>query len=301
MECGLAPRAFFLKPMQPDSIEVLEYRRTDDLHEIVSRANECVARSGSALLRLGCSYSDFIAVTNASGDQFMPYTGGTLGREAVDDKLMVATAPGGENRHAIEMHGELYYQRNRPRTLYFFCEKAPSGAGETLIADGVAVHASMAPAVGDELLNGRITYHRRRSPAVWAEAFGTPCSRTVEDYCEANAVEAEFMADGSLLTRYTGRVSRPVDGGAMAFVNNLVTWGMQTIKRPGHASVWVTHENGEPIAADTILTAREVVRRHTLAHVWRQGDILVVDNRRCLHGRNAFNDPERRILLRMGF
>jgi alpha-ketoglutarate-dependent taurine dioxygenase len=37
------------------------------------------------------------------------------------------------------------------------------------------------------------------------------------------------------------------------------------------------------------------------AHAWEKDDVLSIDNRRVLHGRNAFTDAERRILAMFGY
>jgi hypothetical protein len=79
----------FEKPMKPDSIEMIECRRSDapTLWVRMSHASASVSRGVTLhCCALESEYSDFIAVTNATGDQFMPCTGGSLGREAVDDQ-----------------------------------------------------------------------------------------------------------------------------------------------------------------------------------------------------------------------
>jgi alpha-ketoglutarate-dependent taurine dioxygenase len=40
---------------------------------------------------------------------------------------------------------------------------------------------------------------------------------------------------------------------------------------------------------------------HAVAHPWRPGDLLLIDNHRCLHGRTRIQEPARRSLLRMAF
>jgi alpha-ketoglutarate-dependent taurine dioxygenase len=42
-------------------------------------------------------------------------------------------------------------------------------------------------------------------------------------------------------------------------------------------------------------------QRLTIAVPWRAGDVLLVDNSRYLHGRRAFKDAGRTVMVRMGF
>ena len=64
-----------------------------------------------------------------------------------------------------------------------------------------------------------------------------------------------------------------------------------------HASL----ADGSEFPRGTLAAIVEVSARLTVDVGWEPGDTLVVDNGRYLHGRRAFTDPGRRILVRMGY
>ena len=49
--------------------------------------------------------------------------------------------------------------------------------------------------------------------------------------------------------------------------------------------------NGGPIGADVVQVINEVYEAHTVREPWQAGDLLVVDNIRAAHGREAFEGP----------
>lgn len=48
-----------------------------------------------------------------------------------------------------------------------------------------------------------------------------------------------------------------------------------------------------------VLTQR--LRERMICHAWSEGDLLIIDNWRCLHGRETIGELQRRMLLRMVF
>jgi hypothetical protein len=56
--------------------------------------------------------------------------------------------------------------------------------------------------------------------------------------------------------------------------------------------------DGSPIELSVIEAIREVYRKEAVSFVWREGDILMLDNMLSAHGRNPYAGP-RRILVAM--
>jgi alpha-ketoglutarate-dependent taurine dioxygenase len=50
---------------------------------------------------------------------------------------------------------------------------------------------------------------------------------------------------------------------------------------------------------DVVAEIREVTDKLTLPVAWEARDLIMVDNSRLMHGRNAFNDTQREINVRM--
>jgi alpha-ketoglutarate-dependent taurine dioxygenase len=60
----------------------------------------------------------------------------------------------------------------------------------------------------------------------------------------------------------------------------------------------VSYGDGSPIEREALHQVREIIRRETIPHGWRKGDILVLDNMLAAHGRMPFSGP-RKIALAM--
>lgn len=44
-----------------------------------------------------------------------------------------------------------------------------------------------------------------------------------------------------------------------------------------------------------------LLKQNTVTHAWKDGEVLIIDNLRCLHGRNKIGEQARRCLLRLAF
>lgn len=56
--------------------------------------------------------------------------------------------------------------------------------------------------------------------------------------------------------------------------------------------------NGKPVPEDIIEETYQVTNKHLIKILWQKGDLLLIDNTRVMHGREAFTDMNRRILVR---
>lgn len=56
-----------------------------------------------------------------------------------------------------------------------------------------------------------------------------------------------------------------------------------------------------PSSPSLLALMSNAFRRQAMAHSWRAGDLVILDNLRYLHGRNRVEEPARRSLLRMSF
>jgi Taurine catabolism dioxygenase TauD, TfdA family len=133
-----------------------------------------------------------------------------------------------------------------------------------------------------------------------AEAFGTEDRATVEAYCRANAIEFEWQDDGGLRTRQRrdAVLQHPVSGRRCWFnqIAFLSEWTMAPEVREYLVELYgadglpfnTRYGNGDPIGADVVELLNEVYDAHTVREPWEAGDLLLVDNVRCAHSREAF-------------
>jgi alpha-ketoglutarate-dependent taurine dioxygenase len=216
------------------------------------------------------------------------------------------------NQHMC-MHHELSYAAEPPGFLLFACLVAPTGGGETPVADSPSVLSAL-PAdlverferVGWLLIRN---YNEDIGASV-AEAFGTDDRHAVESYCRANAIQFEWQLNGGLRTwqRRSAVVRHPQTGqrcwfNQIAFLNE---WTMDPevheylVEICGQDGLPFNTRfgNGDPIGADVVQVIDEVYEKYTTREPWQTGDLFLVDNVRTAHGRESFEGP-REVLVAM--
>ena len=211
------------------------------------------------------------------------------------------------------MHHELSYRLEVPGLLLFACLGAPTEGGATAVSDSRAVlNALPAELVARFEREGWMlsrSYNDEIGATV-AEAFGTEDRGAVESYCRANAIGFEWQPDGGLRTwqRRSAVVHHPVTGqrcwfNQIAFLNE---WTIDPEVREYLVDMYGadglpfnTHfGNGDPIGEDVVQLLNHVYEVNTVREPWQVGDLMLVDNIRTAHSREAYEGP-REILVGM--
>jgi alpha-ketoglutarate-dependent taurine dioxygenase len=204
------------------------------------------------------------------------------------------------------MHHELSYTLEVPGLMLFACLTAPTAGGATAVADAPTVlEALPADLVARFERDGWMltrSYNDEIGASV-AEAFGTDDRAAVESYCRANGIEFEWQPDGGLRTRQrrSAVVRHPVTGrrcwfNQVAFLNQ---WTLAEEVREYLVDVYgedglpfnTRFGNGDPIGEDVVQIVNEVYEAHTARNPWQAGDLLLVDNIRTAHSREAYEGP----------
>ncbi|MFB6514720.1 TauD/TfdA family dioxygenase [Streptomyces virginiae] len=212
------------------------------------------------------------------------------------------------------MHHELSYTLGFPSLLLFACLTEPDDGGATALADSTAVLEALPPALSDRFTReGWIltrAYGNGIGPSV-AEAFGSDDPEAVERYCRTNAIDCAWQPDGTLRTRQrrTAVLRHPTTGqrcwfNQIAFLNE---WTIDSEIReyliaefgPEGLPFNTYHGDGAPMAEETVRTINAVYEAHTTRRPWQAGDLLIIDNVRTAHSREAFKGP-REVIVAMG-
>jgi alpha-ketoglutarate-dependent taurine dioxygenase len=211
------------------------------------------------------------------------------------------------------MHHELSYTLEFPGLMLFACLSAPTRGGATAVADSRAVlNALPADLVARFERDGWMltrSYNGEIGASV-AEAFGTDDRGAVEGYCRANAIGFEWQPDGGLRTwqRRSAVVHHPVTGercwfNQIAFLNE---WTIDPEVREYLVDMYgddglpfnTRFGNGDPIGEDVVELLNQVYVDNTVREPWQAGDLMLVDNIRTAHSREAYEGP-REILVGM--
>ena len=211
------------------------------------------------------------------------------------------------------MHHELSYTLEFPGLMLFACLVAPTAGGATAVADSPTVLATLPADLVERFAREGWTLTRSYNEdigASYAEAFGTEDRSAVESYCRANRIEFEWQPDGELRTRQrrSAVVQHPVTGercwfNQVAFLNE---WTMAPEVREYLVDVYgpdglpfnTRFGNGDPIGEDVVQLLNTVYEANTSREPWQAGDLMLVDNIRTAHSREAYEGP-REVLVGM--
>ncbi|MFJ9887205.1 TauD/TfdA family dioxygenase [Streptomyces sp. NPDC091287] len=212
------------------------------------------------------------------------------------------------------MHHELSYAREVPGTLLFACLTAPDSGGVTGVSDSHDVLAALPAELVARFETEGWLLDRNYTDTVGVgltASFGTEDRAGIEAYCAARGIECTWQSNGDLHTRQRSAavLNHPVTGrrgwfNQIAFLNE---WTLDPMIREylkfefGDDGLPFNSRfgGGAALDEDVVLTINAVYEKHTLREPWRAGDLLIVDNLRMAHSREAY-EGEREIAVVLG-
>ena len=262
-----------------------------------------VAEHGAVLVR-GLGLGDPAeagAVFRGLADGLMTEREAFASREAFADGVYSSSA--WPAKQPMCMHHELSYALEAPGLMLFACLEPPAGGGATAVADSAAVVRKLpAELVARFEREGWMltrSYNDEIGSSV-EDAFGTDDREAVESYCRANAIAFEWQPDGGLRTRQRRKavVAHPATGERCWFnqVAFLSEWTMEPEVREYLVEEYgadglpfnTRFGNGDPIDPDAIALINETYDANTRREPWQAGDLMLVDNVRTAHSREAY-------------
>ncbi|MEU0397037.1 TauD/TfdA family dioxygenase [Streptomyces sp. NPDC006208] len=211
------------------------------------------------------------------------------------------------------MHHELSYTLRPPGLMLFACLTAPTTGGATAIADASAVLQALPSELVHRFEQEGWLLTRTYNDEIGVsctEAFGTDDRTAIEDYCRTHAIDFAWQSDGSLRTRQRrpAVTAHPVTGrrcwfNQIAFLNE---WTIEPeireyltdIHGADHLPFNTRFGEGDPIGEDIIRLLNDTYTAHTTREPWQSGDLMLVDNLRTAHSREAYQGP-REVLVAM--
>jgi alpha-ketoglutarate-dependent taurine dioxygenase len=272
-----------------------------------------VAEHGSALVRgLGLREpAETAAVFRRLTNSLMTEKEAFARRQVYDDGVYSsATWPANQQ---MCMHHELSYRLEVPSLLLFACLGAPTRGGATAVSDSPTVLDALPKQLTERFERDGWLLTRSYNEEIGAtleEAFGTEDRGAIENYCRANAIEFAWQPDGELRTRQrrSAVVRHPVTGqrcffNQIAFLNE---WTIDPEVREYLVDMYgedglpfnTRFGTGEPLTEEIVELINAVYEAHTVREPWQAGDLMLVDNIRTAHSREAYEGP-REILVGM--
>jgi alpha-ketoglutarate-dependent taurine dioxygenase len=233
----------------------------------------------------------FTQFSNGLSADFIDYTGGVFNRQVINGDSTVLTV--NDFKNEIKLHGEMYYQKNIPLMLWFFCAKPPLQDGETILCDGKRFFDELSDSLKDLFARKRLKYRGYLNKEGWQKRYKTDDLNEVKEICKSNDTQLEVNADESINLSYICPAIYPSRTGEFTvFIGSLLP--AKAINPDA-----VCFDDGTKIGTDILSELNEIADKITAEIKWRKGDILMVDNTRIMHGRRAFADEEREIYIRL--
>ena len=189
-----------------------------------------------------------------------------------------------------------------PELLWFHCVKAAASGSQTTVCDGFRVWDALSDQAREVFSAQPISYARsvparlwQRLAAVMAGDGRAPEDCTVDDlYALANPgsdVEFKQDADGTLHYCYRVFAAHPTKWSRRTAWANSLLGPSYNYEAPV-----IQFADGTAIPESVVAEYVEVTAALTEDIAWEDGDTVLIDNSRVMHGRRAITDPDRTIL-----
>jgi alpha-ketoglutarate-dependent taurine dioxygenase len=268
-------------------------------------------------------------IAAAFADELIDYVGGTSPRQVVSGKLVTATeipAP-----FSIPIHQEMSYTANAPDVVAFFGQQPATKGGRTLLADMRRVTARV-EVLRPRYENGGLRLRRalpprgaeHKKPGVqkaWNEVFSTDDRDRVAEIAKERGWEIRWLDDDFLQLSQEVRPAYKThpETGEVVWFNQmhifppiaLLDWA----KRDGRTAEeerlnaairntpeWmdqVVRGDGSVVSDQDVRFVNDAYLAEAIPLDWKRGDVLIMDNVYCAHGREPF-EGERRLLAALG-
>jgi alpha-ketoglutarate-dependent taurine dioxygenase len=274
--------------------------------DLVSRA-----RSHGAVL-----FRDFPLRTAEDFDSFIaafqlenfPYAESLSNAVRINRTERVFTANESPPEVKIYLHHEMAQTPIYPSHLFFFCEQPAASGGATPIcrSDELWQRLELAePGFAADCRHKGLLYSHTM-PAKdepksgmgrsWQETLRADSREAAERRMDQLGYSWNWQEDGSLrATTPVLPAVREVESGRFTFFNQLIAayegWSAAGVS----ADKSITFGDGMPLPAESVQSAVEIAAELTFDVPWQQGDVVLLDNFVCMHGRRTFSG-ERRIL-----
>ncbi|MGP4118455.1 TauD/TfdA family dioxygenase [Psychrobacter aquimaris] len=212
--------------------------------------------------------------------------------------------------HAIGLHIENGNTPMPPDVIAFFSELSAKKGSQTTICDGHAVYQALSPEL-KATFSQPMRISRYLPQAIWQNYVATATGRLDAYQISLDDLDKFITATTSkTLTHY---VEPQADGGVryalqipairednlsgqLAFANTLLGPSFNYEKPE------FTLANGQSVDDALIDELTQLCEKYTQDIAWQNGDVVILDNKRIMHGRRQIDVPltERKLYIAMG-
>lgn len=203
-------------------------------------------------------------------------------RGVLDADANIQTVNGGGD--PFPLHPELSREPWKPDVAFFACLSPPRAMGATTIADGVAIVDALPPAVRAAFEHRRLRYIMPAPPEMLGFWLGTATPDAATLAAPPAWCPYSFPRLGGQIVRSFSRpaLHRPMFADGPAF-GNFLLFARYYLGRPG----FPLFDDLTPVPDALLDAVLAVAEAATVAVRWQRGDVLMLDNSRFMHGREA--------------
>jgi hypothetical protein len=216
-------------------------------------------------------------------------------------------------QYSIFLHNEQSYNLIFPMRIFFHCLVPGASGGQTPIADTRRVLQRISPQTRRRFEESGYLYVRNFRDGLglsWQTAFQTTDPAAVEEYCRASDIGFEWQRGGHLKAWQARRVTaRHPRTGELVWFNHATFFHVSTLEAQIQARLRAEFEDdalpnqtyygdGTPIPPAVLEELRAAYLAEKTLFPWQKGDVLMLDNMLCAHGRESYTGP-RRVVVSM--
>ncbi len=227
-------------------------------------------------------------------------------------KANIYTATEYHAEETIPQHNENAYSNQWPLRIGFVCMLPADSGGETPLADSRRVYQAIDPAVREEFAQRGVMYVRNYGDVdlPWTEVFQTDNKAVVEQFCNNNQIEYEWLDNNGLRTRQiNAAIQRHPVSDELVWFNQAHLFHISNLNAETQASLLGAmgeehlprnsyFGDGGAISPDALTHIRQVYQDLQFAFAWQMHDLLLLDNMLFTHGRRPYTGT-RKVLVGM--
>ncbi|MGH8438067.1 MAG: TauD/TfdA family dioxygenase [Pseudomonas sp.] len=195
-----------------------------------------------------------------------------------------------------------------PDLSWFYCQKAPLTGSQTTLCDGQLVLKDFSQRLVDKFSNQKIRYRRSVPGDKWRRivCHYNPTINHVDDVKFSDLESIVGLEPGTTVTYHeesdsvsyifvVSAIQRSPFNDKKAFANSILGPSFN------YESPVIDFADGEAFDATLLKEIEDVTSRHTHIVGWQDGDVVMIDNRRVMHGRERVLDPDRKIFNALSY
>ncbi len=194
----------------------------------------------------------------------------------------------------------------QPDIVAFFSKRSAKKGSQSTVCDGAEMWKHMSPAL-QKKFSQKITVTRTLPEVLWKRYVATALDIETPESVTFDNLE-------TFLTKVSGQKAELFESGELRYeltLNPVLNENMSSKTAFANAILGPSYnyeapeyqcEDGTDISQELIDELKELAEQFTHEVQWQDGDIVVIDNKRVMHGRRAIVGPlsERELFIGMG-